>query len=141
MKKIYIIFAILFAILIGYYAFNKWLDYEDSPLTQANRSHVFNKNTQYIIVKTDSSGATVEKNPPIVYAIIHPFEARSAAGLSWRKIGQSKVDLEKYINKLVYIEGEYYEGIPMYIIKPKQDSYGAMNTEPVIRVNNLTLIE
>lgn len=141
MKKIYPGFAIIFAILIGYLAINMWLDYEDNPLTQANRSHTFNKTTPYIIVKTDSSGRTVEQNPPLVYAIIQPNESRSSAGLSWRRIGQSKVDLEKYIDKQVYIEGEYFEGVPLLINKPKQDSYGVTMTQPVIRVNNLTLIK
>lgn len=141
MKKIYIIFAIIFVIFIGYFAFNKWLDYEDNPLTQANRSHAFNKTTPYIIVKTDSSGATVEQNPPLVYAIIQPSEPRSSAGLSWRRIGESKVNLEKYIERQVYIEGEYYEGVPLLITKPEQDSYGVMMMQPVIRVNNLTLVK
>ena len=141
MKKIYIVFVIIFVILIGYILFNKWLDYEDNPLTQAHRSHIFNKTTPYIIVKTDSSGATVEQNPPLVYAIIQSNESRSLAGLSWRRIGESKVDLEKYIDKQVYIEGEYFEGVPLLINKPEQDSYGVTMTQPVIRVNNLTLVK
>ena len=41
----------------------------------------------------------------------------------------------------MYIEGEYFEGVPLLINKPEQDSYGVTMTQPVIRVNNLTLVK
>jgi hypothetical protein len=141
MKKIYLLFAILFAILIGYLAFNKWLDYEDNPMTLARRYHTFGNSKIYIIVKTDSSGATVEQNLPLVYAIIEPSESKSSAGLSWRRIGKSSVDLEKYVDKQVYIDGEYYEGTPLLINKPDEDRYGVLLTQPVIEVKSITLIK
>ena len=141
MKKLKIFFVIFLLIIIGYITFNKWLDNEGNSLTQANRAHKFGNNIPYIIIKTDSSGASVEEGRPLVYSIIEPNEPKSSGGLSWRRIGQSKVDLEKYVNKQVYIDGEYYEGIPLLINKPAQDQYGVIMTQPVIRINNLTLIK
>jgi hypothetical protein len=140
MKKIYIILTFIFVFFIGYVVINTWLNYEDNSLTQAKREHKFGKTTPYIIVKTDSSGALVEKNPPLVYAIIEPKEPKSSAGLSWRRIGQSKIDLEKYVNKQVFIDGEYYEGTPLLINRPTNDLYGLTLVQPVIRINNLTIV-
>ncbi len=141
MKKLKIIFIVFLLIVIGYIGFNKWFDYEDNSLTQANRAHKFGNNIPYIIIKTDSSGASTEQGKPLVYAIIEPSEPKSSGSLSWRRIGQSKVNLEKYINKQVYIDGEYYEGIPLLINKPIQDRYGVTMTQPVIKINNLTLVK
>lgn len=141
MKKLKIIWIVLLLIVIGYIGFNKWLDYEDNPLTQANRAHKFSNNIPYIIIKTDSSGATIEQDKPLVYAIVEPSEPKNFGGLSWRRIGLSRVDLEKYINKQVYIDGEYYEGIPLLINKPAQDQYGVTMMQPVIKINNLTLVK
>lgn len=140
MKIIFIVFAILLLLFIGYLAFWKWVDYSENPLTQARIAHKFDNNTPYIIIKTDSSGAEKEKGPPVVYAIILPGEPNSMGSvLPGRRIGQSKVDLEKYINKQVLIDGEYYEGLPLLINKPFQDLYGVLMEQPVIKINKLTL--
>lgn len=116
MKKIYVVFAILFILLIGYVGINKWLDYEDNPLTQAKRMYPFDNNHIYIIVQTDGTGAAVTSTP-YIYAIIKPDEGMSAASLSWRRIGQSTVDLGQYLNKKVYIDGEYYIWVYHYLFK------------------------
>lgn len=141
MKKIYLIIFIIFIFILGYIVINKWLDYKDNSLTQAKNTYKFGNNIPYIIIKTDSSGALIEQGPPLVYAIIKLNEPKSSASISWRKIGQSKINLEKYIDKQVYIDGGYYEGIPLLINKPEQDKYGVMLTQPVIRINNLTLVK
>ncbi|MDO8741563.1 MAG: hypothetical protein Q7J11_00270, partial [Candidatus Roizmanbacteria bacterium] len=141
MKKLKIIFMIIILVAIGYFVFMKWVGYSENPLTQAVIAHKFGSKVPYIIIKTDSSGASVEKSPPLVYVVILPGELNSAGALSGRRIGQSKVDLEKYINKKVYIDGEYYEGTPLLINKPAQDRYGVTITQPVIRINKLTLIK
>ncbi|MDO8610495.1 MAG: hypothetical protein Q7R95_08165 [bacterium] len=139
MKKFYIAFIIFFLVVIGYLALMKWVNNAESPLNQAIIAHKFSNNIPYIIIKTDSSGASIENDPPLVYSIILPGEPNSSGSLSGRRIGQSKVDLKKYINKQVFIDGSYYEGTPLLINKPKQDRYGVMMTQPVIRINNLTL--
>ena len=127
----------LVVLLIGYVGINKWFEYEDSPLTQAQRMYPFGSNTPYIIVNTDGTGAS-KISTPYVYAIIKPGESVTAASLSWRRIGQSAVNLDQYINKRVYISGEYYIGTPLLIQNPEQDPYGLTMTQPVIKITNLT---
>lgn len=137
MKKIYFVFVLLVVVLVGYLAIDKWLSYEDSPLTQATKMYPFGNETPYIIVKTDGIGAN-KISTPYIYAIIKPNESISSASLSWRRIGQSAVKLDQYINKKVYISGEYYMGIPLFIQKPDSDPYGLTTTQPVIKITNLT---
>ncbi|MCJ7739794.1 hypothetical protein MUP32_00560 [Candidatus Microgenomates bacterium] len=141
MKRIIIFIIVLLLIIIGYFLFNNWLDFEDSPLTRAERTHPLDNNHPYIIIKTDSSGAQEEKNPPIVYAIIEPNEPHTAGSLSERRIGQSRVNLEEYVNKQVYIDGEYYEGQPLLLREIQQDTYGFLIVQPVIKINNLILVK
>lgn len=140
MKKIYFVFVVLFVLLIGYVGVNKWLDYEDSPLTQAKRMYPLGNGNPYIIVKTDGTGAK-EISTPYIYAIIKPNESISSASLSWRRIGESTTSLNQYINKKVYISGEYYMGIPLFIQKPESDPYGLTTTQPVIRITNITFAQ
>lgn len=127
-------------IFIGYLSIDKWLSYEDNLLTQATRIYPLGNGNPYIIVKTDGTG-TNNISTPYIYAIIKPNESISSASLSWRRIGQSAVKLDQYINKKVYINGEYYMGIPLFIQKPNNDPYGLTTTQPVIKIINLTLAQ
>ena len=140
MKKKYFAFALLLIVLIAYSVLNKWLSYEDDPLTQATKLYPLGNNTPYVIVKTDGTGAG-KISTPYIYAIIKPGESISSASLSCRRIGQSAVDLDQYINKEVYISGEYYMGTPLFIQKPDSDPYGLTTTQPVIKITNLTLVQ
>lgn len=131
---------LLLLVLIGYLAIDSWFSYEDNPLTQAKRIYPLGIGNVYIIVKTDGTGAE-KMTTPYIYAIVKPNETLSSASLSWRRIGQSSVDLEQYINKKVYISGEYYMGIPLFIQRPDSDPYGFTITQPVIKITDLTLAQ
>jgi len=140
MKKIYFVFIFVFVLLFGYIGINKWLSYEDDPLTQAKRMYPLGYGNPYIIVKTDGTGGK-EITTPYVYAVIKPSEQISSASLSWRRIGQSAVNLDQFINKKVYIDGEYYLGIPLLIQKPENDPYGLTTAQPVIKITSVTFAQ
>lgn len=139
MKKTRFVILVIIFFLVGYLVIDQWLSYEDNPLTQAKRIYPLGNGNPYIIVKTDGTGA--EKiTIPYIYAIIKPNETLNSASLSWRRIGQSAINLDQYIGKKVYIKGEYYMGMPFFIQIPEEDPYGLTFTQPVIKITNLTLV-
>jgi len=141
MKKLIILCLIVFIIIGGVILVDRWVSNEDNPLTQASRMYPLNKSFQYIIITTDFSDSSTSNPPPIVYSIIKPDESSSAANLSYRIIGKSNIDINKFLNKKVYIEGNFYEGKPILINKPKDDLYGVLQNQPVIEIQSIELVK
>lgn len=140
-RPLFVVLLLAILAYLAYFIFTQWLYFSGDPLTQARAMYPLGKDYAYVIVKTDSSGATVEKDVPYVYAIITTDEPKSSAGLSWRRIGKTNINLEPYLNKPVYINGRYYMGTPMLLNEVKHDNYGLLMTQPVIEIDNLTLIK
>lgn len=118
----------------------QYLSYVDQPIVQARRLHPLDGKILYKIVPTNID----ENVAPFMYGIIQQSEPDIAAGLAWRRIGKSSVDITKHLNQPLFIRGDYYLGVPKIIAPPDPDGPNVsrhLQEQVVIRIDHIELPE
>lgn len=144
-KTIKILFLIFGICTFSYLAFYTYLGiFEDNAVVYARGNYLLEEKQVYII---ELNHAEVdEKGNPILEAnMFFTFrklgEEKQYPYLSGRHIGSSKIDLNNYLGKRVYISGYFSMGLPI-ILKDKNIPEFLIRDEKVIlNIDALRLVE
>ena len=130
--------TLIFALLIVFLAGLLLLYFKYEHLWDTKQKLPLNKNQVYMITIKNAEVLQLGKNVPTSFYVITPIKHIDSESslLFTRSIGtKTEFDFTPFLNQPVYVEGKFYEGIPIRI-------YPAVDKEnpiPVLKINNLEL--
>ena len=125
-------------LLIIFVAILYYLFKTDNIVYFAYQQYPLDEIHSYILRKNDESK---EIPSGVTYLIAHENEKDTHFdfGTSGRVVGKTDVDLEKYVNKKIIIEGYHYDGKPLMISTKGVPSYYYEESMAVIYVKNISI--
>lgn len=116
MKKT--IFIGSFVIFWGVSFFLVYFFTQDNLATYASTMYPLDEKHVYTIMKNNQElgdGNQVDTPAGVAYVIVPKDGQIQPPTTNGRAIGKTDINLEPYLNKEVYINGEFYEGSPMFL--------------------------
>lgn len=146
MKKFIIGFASALLLCISAYTSYTWYleTFVDNPVVWAKGMYPLGNKQAYIIElnkgEVDESGDTILPEN-MFYTFRMPNEEKQQPYLSGRHIGQSKIDLNDYLGKKVYIDGNFSMGVPTILKDENIPEYLIREDKAILNIESLTLAE
>jgi hypothetical protein len=146
MKKFLLIF--LSAIVFCFTAYKIYFWYlgvfVDNPVVYAQGNYPLGQKQVYIIElnkgEVDENGNSIlEEN--MFYTFRKPDEDRQYPYLSGRHIGRTKVNLDEYLGKNVYIDGYFSMGLPTLLKDKDIPEYLVREDKVILNIEALTVVE
>lgn len=144
-KTIKTLVSILTICIFSYLAFYIYLGiFVDNPVAYARGNYPLGEKQIYIIelnhAEVDERGGTIlEAN--MFYTFRKPDEEKQYPYLSGRHIGFSKVNLNDYLGRKVYINGYFSMGLPIILKNNNIPEFLVREEKVILNIDSLQLAE
>lgn len=134
-----------FVLIIGFLGFSFPIAYSlnrDNLASYASKMYPLDEKHIYTIVKNNKwlgEGNQVDTPAGVAYVIVPKTGEIQPPSTNGRAIGKTDINLEPYLNKEVYINGEFYEGSPMFLTTKNIPDILLHSQRAVLHIRSLRL--